>query len=563
MGMGATNTTERVFARLGLVQGVPTQFEHALDVSNAGVLLAIPALLSNGLLRHVDDSFSLPSGYYTLQQIFLLIAFLALCRIKSYEQLRYCTPGEWGKILGLDRIPEVKTFREKISLLSQQKKAEEWSGILCKEWMDAEPESAGTLYIDGHVRVYQGSKTNLPRHYVARQRLCLRATVDYWINAMDGRPFFKINKAVDPGLLSVLREEIVPALERDVPGQPTQEELSANPLLHRFTLVFDREGYSPDFFLEQKQKRIAIVTYHKFPKKDWAPEEFVEYTTSNTINGTPATIQLAERGTRLPNGLWVREIRKCIQNGHQTSLLSTDYLTDLRPIAAELFSRWSQENFFKYMLENYNLDKLIDYSTESIPETTRVINPQYRAIEGQIKSTQATLAKHMNEFAALHLEAAIDPPQVLQFEKDKTDLKLKIDALQERIKHLKENRKTLSRHITVQELPQKDRFNRLSVESKHLIDTIKMIAYRAETALAYTLKEYLGDKEDARMVVKRICQGEADIIPDLKQKILTVRLHHQASASLDTAVRKLFEELNETETVFPGSNLRLSYELIS
>jgi hypothetical protein len=74
------------------------------------------------------------------------------------------------------------------------------------------PESTGVLYIHGHVRVYNGSQTELPRHYVARQQLCLRATTDYWVNAMDGQPFFMVNKAVDPGLRKVLEHEIVPRL---------------------------------------------------------------------------------------------------------------------------------------------------------------------------------------------------------------------------------------------------------------------------------------------------------------------------------------------------------------
>ena len=56
--------------------------------------------------------------------------------------------------------------------------------------MAADLESAATLYIDGHVRVYHGSQTPLPRHHVARERLCLRATMDYWVNAMDGTTLF-------------------------------------------------------------------------------------------------------------------------------------------------------------------------------------------------------------------------------------------------------------------------------------------------------------------------------------------------------------------------------------
>jgi len=271
MGMGATDTLGRVCASLGLIDGVQPQFCSAADVANAGVLFAVPALLSNGLLHHVDDCFHLPRGYYSQQQVFLLVAFLALCRIKCLEQLRYCAPGEWGKVMGLDRIPEVKTVREKIAILSDQA-VQKWSALICKEWMDADPASAGVLYVDGHVRVYHGSRTLLPRHYVARQKLCLRATVDYWVNAMDGKPFFRINQAVDPGLVAVLRDEIIPVLLRDVPGQPSPRELEADPLLYCFTVIVDREGYRPTFFAQMKLKRIAIVTYHKFAGADWPAE---------------------------------------------------------------------------------------------------------------------------------------------------------------------------------------------------------------------------------------------------------------------------------------------------
>ena len=57
----------------------------------------------------------------------------------------------------------------------------------------------------------------LPRRYIARERLCLRGTTDDWVNAMDGRPFFVVSCAVDPGLLSVLREHIAPRLKAEVP----------------------------------------------------------------------------------------------------------------------------------------------------------------------------------------------------------------------------------------------------------------------------------------------------------------------------------------------------------
>jgi len=161
--------------------------------------------------------------------------------------------------------------------LSQSSQAKDWSAKLCKQWMGAAPDLAGTLYIDGHVRVYNGSQTKLPRHHVARQRLCLRATTDYWVNAMDGQPFFVVNTAVDPGLIQVLGNEIVPRLENDIPNQPDADQLAEDPLLHRFTVVFDREGYSPKLFSRMKKKRIACLSYHKFPGDDWSEDEFITY----------------------------------------------------------------------------------------------------------------------------------------------------------------------------------------------------------------------------------------------------------------------------------------------
>jgi hypothetical protein len=62
-------------------------------------------------------------------------------------------PGEWGKLLGLDRVPEVRTLRNKLHLLARDERPEQWSAELCKRWMEAAPEQSGTLYIDGHVRV--------------------------------------------------------------------------------------------------------------------------------------------------------------------------------------------------------------------------------------------------------------------------------------------------------------------------------------------------------------------------------------------------------------------------
>ena len=144
------------------------------------------------------------------------------------------------------------------------------------------------------MRVYHGSLTKLPRRYVSRERLCLRGITDYWVNDIQGQPFFVVERQVDSGLLEALRTDIVPRLLKDVPNQPTDQQLKADPYLHRFVLVFDREGYSPAFFRQMWEKyRIACISYHKFPGDSW-PQEWFETREVSMPNGERVTMKLAE-----------------------------------------------------------------------------------------------------------------------------------------------------------------------------------------------------------------------------------------------------------------------------
>jgi hypothetical protein len=562
MGRGATATTERILASIGKLDECALRFEAALDVPNGGVLLALPALLVSGLLHQAQKMFRLPAGFYGLQSIFLLLAFMALGRLKTVEALRYHSPGEWGKLVGLDRVPEVRTLRIKLKHLADQERAFEWSAELCKQWMTEVPEEAAVLYVDGHVRVYCGRTKQLPKHYIARERLCLSATADYWVNSTDGKPFFVVSQAVDPGMLQTLEHDIVPRLERDVPNQPSADKLEADPLLHRFTMVFDREGYSPEFFAKMKARRIACLTYHKYPGEEWSTEEFFP-TEVRLASGERTTIQLAERGSRLRNGLWVREFRKRTDSSHQTAFLSTDYQSPGSLLAPAMFARWCQENFFRYMRQSFNLDGLVDYRTDAVPETTRVVNPAYRALDGQVRKKVALLNRKIAEFGAINLDDGIEPKDVEVFAQRKSTLHEAIAELQQLVDELKLKRRATKRHITYNELPEDARFARLSTQSKHLIDTIKMIAYRAETAMVQIVREKMTRHDDGRSLMRAIYKTEVDLEPDLQAKTLTVRIHPLANASSDEALRHLCSELNATEITFPGTDLRLIYELVS
>ncbi len=529
----------------------------------AGVLLALPALLASGLWQHTEEHFQLPQGYYQLVHVFLLVAFLALARVKSLESLRYCAPGEWGKVLGLDRIPEVRTLREKLQLLGQEEKVTAWAAQLSRQWMAEDPGSAGTLYVDGHVRVYHGSAARLPKHYVSRQRLCLRATTDYWVNAMDGQPFFVVHRPVDPGLIKVLEEEIIPRLEKEVPHQPTGEQLAADPKLDKFIVVYDREGYSPDSLKRLKERRIGCLTYHKHPGPDWPEGEF-GVSTIKLAHGNEEELKLAERRTTLSNGFEVREIRHLDGAGHQTAVLATSELLKRETVASSMFGRWSQENFLKYMREQYALDHLISYQVEQMDETTPVVNPAWRKLDREVRSLAAKLHPRLARFGAMTLAEPIEPDAVEDFLKKKAKLQKEIQELQTQLQERKTERAGLDHHLALGKVPEAERFDRLSCGSKDLVDTIKLVAYRAETAMAHVMREALPQwrKDEERRLLQSLYTSEADLVPDENGGTLTVRLHYPANAMLAGAIQKLCEELTATETVFPTTKLRLVYQLV-
>jgi len=212
IGTACTRTDERTAAAFGLADASATRFETSSDLALGGVLCGLPALCANGLFSGLDRHLSLPKGYYSALHILCVLGFMALCRIRRPEQLRHQAPGELGKAVGLDRVPEVRTLREKTALMASTGNPGQWMRDLSKNWMENDPDEAGYLYLDGHVRVYHGSEANLPRRYVSRQKLCLRGTTDYWINDALGRPFFVVSKAVTEGLATTLLDDILPEL---------------------------------------------------------------------------------------------------------------------------------------------------------------------------------------------------------------------------------------------------------------------------------------------------------------------------------------------------------------
>jgi hypothetical protein len=318
-----------------------------------------------------------------------------------------------------------------------------------------------------------------------------------------------------------------------------------------------------------QQHRIACISYHKFPKENWPQSEFAE-TQITLPRGETISLKLAERGSRVGDkklGLWVREVRKLNPSGHQTSLLSTAYGQLAPADAAALFSRWSQENFFRYMMEHYAIDLLSEYQTEEIPGTNRpVVNPRWRELDRRYRSLRSKLQRRQAEFAAhtMHpLGEDADREAVAKWERDKSAMRETIEGLEHDLDEVKTQRKATPHHLQWDELESVDKFERLAPSRKRLMDTVKMIAYRSETALVSVLRSAMSREDDARSLVRDLFRSVADVTPDVESGELRIGLHTFANPRSNRAIGALLAELNAAEVTYPGTRLKLVYSLLA
>ncbi len=561
MGIATSRSEDRIGASLGLSGHAEVKFDNSEALCGAGVLFLLPALIEHGLFK-TKQVYELPSShYYGLRSILLTLAFMALLRIKNPEQLKQCKPGEIGRIIGLDRIPEVRCLREKIDLLSKQEKAVELNNLLIDHWYrDEDNEDSSFLYIDGHQRIYYGGKANLPVKYIARQKLCLSATTEYWVHDAQGMPVMMVIGQLTEKIKEAIQDLIIPQmLQTKLLTEIQEDDDRQSP---QCTFIFDREAYEPAFFNHLWERyRIAVITYRKDVRDSWNKDDFES--TDTQVLSQDVTMQLCEKEVTL-GGHTFREIRSLSEKGeHQTAIITTHPTLGIALIAGRMFGRWCQENFFSYLIQDYDFDKMIQFGVESIDPNREVVNPQYRKLTNQLKKLREKITRLEAKFfplAELAMDEKIDKlPEITERQ---MKYKHKIDILRKEENKIATLRNDIPARITLERMPEQKRYNKLKTESKLFMNVIKMIAYRAESSVAAVACDHLNRaKDEKRMFIKQIISNNADLIPDYKSKTLTITLHSLSAPRFNHAAKQIADLLNKTETIFPGSNLRMIFKI--
>ena len=554
-------TTERVAARFGDLTEAPVVITEGAQLPLAGLLLALPALEMTGLLGVAAGVYGpMRKGFYGLRVTLLMTVFMALLREPRAEGATRLRPADLGRLLGLDRAPEVKTLRRKLAELADHNKGAQLQAALGRHHATARPDAVGFLYLDGHVRVYSGTR-QLPKTHIARMRIAGPATEETWIGDADGDPVMVITAAPSQSLAAELHR-LLPNL-RALVGPD-----------RRCTVVFDRGGYSPQVFTEIITAGFDLLTYYK---GSWARSALSEFTTVDyqAPDATSHSYQLAERlitlavpGQRATataeatpaSTVTLRLIIRRSPDGHQTPILTNRTDLTMVQIAYRMSNRWRQENYFKYAREHFSLDALDSYADHEDDLARPVPNPAKARAIGNVAAARADLIA-----AQADMTDALDAA-VVEAGQRGHDGKATVDhtagqALRQAQADLdaaKKASRSTATHLPLAQVRPGSR--RLETERKLLTHAIRMSAYNCESALARLLRpHYSRGDDEARALLREAFTLSGDL--QIIESTLHVRLDPASAPRRSKALAALCTELNDTATRYPGTDLTLTYSV--
>jgi DNA-binding CsgD family transcriptional regulator len=534
---------DRLMARLGLLEDAAPLFGTSPNAPRAGVLLAVPALVHSGLFDCAQEIYgSLGPAFFGLRTTLLTLLLMALWRIKRPEGLKEHAPAALGQVLGVDRAPEVKTLRRKLARLAAFGRATQFGQALAQARVARRGQALGFLYVDGHVRVYHGQH-RLPKAHVARMRLSMPATTDYWVNDMAGDPLFVLTAEANAGLVKML------------PGLLQEIRRLVGP--RRVTVVFDRGGFSPRLFQQIVAAGFDLLTYRKgrfphIPRSAFRPHRTI-------VEGRTIRYVLADQEVRLLRGrLRLRQVTRRMDNGHQTPILTSRRDLSAVLVAFRIFERWRQENFFKYLREEFALDALAQYAVAPDDPTREVPNPHWAAVDAQLRQAYARLDRLQAEYGLEAFTNLEEQRRTMRgFKIAQGKLGQQISDAWQRAQQWEARRNKVPRRVPVQSLTSEP-VVKLAPEIQHLTNLIKMVAYQAESDLLRMLAPHYRRVEDeGRTLIQSALTSSADL--QVSPSELRVTLAPLSSPHRTRAIAALCEELNRSNVRFPGSSLRLRY----
>jgi hypothetical protein len=550
---------ERVFARFGLLESAPAVFTPCARAPLAGLLLALPALAATCLIETAHEVYGvLPNGFYSLDAMLCEGVFRALLGEARVEGATRIDPVALGRVLGLDRAPEVKTIRRKIGLLAKASKASDWIAAMARRHVEACPEQAAVYYVDGHVRAYQGTR-KIAKTHVPRLKFPAPATVETWVSDAAGDPLLVVMAQPAASLAGELRR-LMPELRAMVGDD------------RRVLVGFDRGGWSPALFADLDAAGFDTLTWRKGHAPDIDETRFCEHSHTDE-HGRTHTWRLADtreelditEGPRKGQVFSMRQISLLDSTRtRQMHILTTRADLPAAEIRYRMGSRWRQENHYRYGRIHFDLDSHDTYRVGDDDAERMVPNPAKKIAYQQVEKARRAL--HLAEtLRDRDLLAASCPPPgataVLTNAMIDT-INADVHAAQDGLDAALAAHQAIPARLPLAQVNPGQQI--LDAETKLVHHAIRIAAYNTTRSLARAIVTdtgYARADDDAHTLIRTALASSGDIIPD--HRALHIRLDPLPTPRQTAAIAELCQVLNATDTVYPGTTLTLRYSMKS
>ncbi len=560
---------ERAAARWGKLPHAKPVFAPAARVPLAGLLLAIPALHATGLLSCAATVFGcLPNGFYGLNTMLVEGVLRALAGESRAEGATRIDPAAFGRVLGLDRGPEVKTIRRKITTLADTGRAEELLAAMAAAHvarLDASnPDLLAVFYVDGHVRAYQGRR-KVAKTHLSRLKFPAPATVETWVSDASGDPVLVV--MADPGAsLAMELRRLLPDLRVAVGDD------------RRVLVGFDRGGWSPALFAHMDAQGFDVLTWRKGLAQDIDPTLFTDAAYTDETGRTHQW-RVADTAVDLPVGehddvFTMRQVSLTVANNktgrgedpaaatRQIHILTTRGDLPVEQVIYRMGSRWRQENYFRYARMHFDLDSHDAYATTQDDPTRLVPNPAKKKAHHQVLAARARYDRALAATDAAML-AAVSPPTgqtVLITNADHDKLTADLRDAETALDTAQATHRAMPARLPLAQVNPGQQI--LDIQTKLISHAIRIAAFNTATALARAVRVHTGyarANHEAHNLVRQALTGSGDIEPG--DGTLTIRLDALPTQRATTAITQLCEHLTATQTRYPGTELILRYEV--
>jgi transposase-like protein len=552
---------ERALARWGLLgEGAGPVFAPGARYPLAGLLLALPALEATGLLDAAREVYGrLRDGFYGLTATLLTVVFLALAGEPRAGGATRVPPAALGRMPGLDRAPEVKTIRRELAELAAAGKAAELIMALARRHAAARPDALGFLHVDGHARVYYGTRT-VQKTHVARLKFPAPATMETWVTDQDGDPVFMVVAEPSDSLAAELRR-LLPAL-RGIVGQG-----------RRVTVCFDRGGWSPALFADITGAGFDVLTWRKGPAPDLPAAGFTTITCTDDrggrheyeLAGTTVELGISE-GPRKGETVTLRQVTRLVParaaGTRQIRVLTSRDDLPAGEVCWRMSSRWREENYFRYARTRFALDALDSYAAAPDDPDRLVPNPARKTAAARVRQAEAAAraAETARDAALLQLRSPAPGQAAYLTNQVINALAVPVEAAWRELDEAEQAAADIPARAPLGTLAPD--MVRLDAETKQITHAIRMAAYNAETTLARALDgHYARAGDEACALIREALTVSGDIIPGHGE--LLIRLDPLSAPRRTQALAALCDQLTAVGACYPGTDLVLRYEVKS